>query len=93
MTATNCRSVRPHDSLSRDHMLHLPEVEESSPARKIAFGILLGALLALAGIFSGPPQSIDRFALPEELNAPQAAERPHLTLPAEAPPPVVVERR
>jgi hypothetical protein len=94
-----CHPLQPHDSLSRDHQLHLAD-SETSPALKIVLGTLLGLLLALAGIFSGPPQSVDRFAPPEEQGFPQAAERPlrsegigRIILPGEAPPAVVIEGR
>lgn len=96
MAASNCQSFNAHDGFRQEHLLHLPDTE-TSPALKIVLGTLLGALLALAGILSGPPQSVDRFALPEELNALQATERPlggeRLVLPSEAPPPVVIEGR
>lgn len=71
MATLNCEPLRHHDSLSRDHLLHVSG--DSHPALKIALGTLLGVLLALAGIFSGPPQSVDRFAPPQELAAPQIA--------------------
>lgn len=71
MATPNCEPLRYHDSLSRDHMLHV--CGDSHPALKIAIGTLLGVFLALAGIFSGPSQSVDRFASPQDLAAPQIA--------------------
>jgi hypothetical protein len=70
MSLSNCPTVEPHDSLSRDHRLHISD-DGTSPAVKIALGVLLGLLLSIAGILSGPPQSVDRFAPPEE--TPQVA--------------------
>ena len=67
MATSLCRTPE-HDSLSRDHMLHVAD-SGASPALKIALGTLLGLLLAIAGILSGPPQSVDRFA-PLESEAP-----------------------
>jgi hypothetical protein len=64
MSLSNCPTVEPHDSLSRDHSLHISDAG-TSPAVKIALGVLLGLLLSIAGILSGPPQSVDRFAPPE----------------------------
>lgn len=64
MSVSNCPSVAPHDSLSRDHSHHISD-GGTSPAVKIALGVLLGLLLSIAGILSGPPQSVDRFAPPE----------------------------
>jgi len=61
MSLSNCPTVEPHDSLSRDHRLHISD-DGTSPAVKIALGVLLGLLLSIAGILSGPPQSVDRFA-------------------------------
>lgn len=71
MVTPTCEPLRHHDSLSRDHLLHVSG--DSHPALKIAIGTLLGALLALAGIFSGPPQSVDRFAPLETVAPPQIA--------------------
>jgi hypothetical protein len=64
MSLSNCPTVEPRDSLSRDHSLHISD-GGTSPAVKIALGVLLGLLLSIAGILSGPPQSVDRFAPPE----------------------------
>ena len=64
MSLSNCPSAAPHDRLSRDHSLHISD-GGTSPAVKIALGVLLGLLLSIAGILSGPPQSVDRFAPPE----------------------------
>lgn len=72
MALTNCSAQPAHDGLSRDHRLHISD-DGTSAVQKIFLGVLIGLLLSLAGILSGPPQSVDRFAPPEEAAPPQIA--------------------
>jgi len=72
MALTTCRSPAGHAGLSRDHELRVAD-GGTSAVQKIFLGVLLGVLLALAGILSGPPQSVDRFAAPEDIAPPQIA--------------------
>lgn len=64
MSAPLCRTLR-HDSLSRDHLLHVTDSGTSLPV-KIAVGALLGLLLATAGNLTDEPRPTARLALPAE---------------------------
>jgi hypothetical protein len=65
MTQLCRRPFQPHDSLSRDHMLHVADSGGDLVSR-LVLGVLIGVLLAIATLLSeGPEQPVDRLALPE----------------------------
>jgi hypothetical protein len=54
-----------YDSLSRDHRLHVAD-PGGRLAVKIAIGVLLGVLLAIAGNLTDGPRPVERVAQPGE---------------------------
>jgi hypothetical protein len=63
MATPTCHPLGAHDSLSRDHLLHVADAG-GGLAAKIAIGALLGLLLAIAGSLDPKSQdSVDRRAL------------------------------
>src|SRR3546814_20234957 len=72
-----CHPFQSHDSLSRDHMLHVADSGGSDLVSRIVLGVFIGVLLAIATLLSAePPQTVER-----------------LTLSTEAPPAIVVDGR
>src|SRR3546814_18828291 len=65
-----CHPFQSHDSLSRDHMLHVADSGGSDLVPRIVLGVFIGVLLAIAPLTGEEP--------------PPTAERP--TLQTEAPP-------
>ncbi|MGD1876245.1 MAG: hypothetical protein ACFB13_01960 [Kiloniellaceae bacterium] len=60
MSTTNCPTLGPKDSLSRDDLIS-PAATHGRLAFNIAIGAFIGLLLALAGMgFTEVPESIDR---------------------------------
>lgn len=59
-----CRPYQP-DSLSRDHMLHVADSGGGDLVSRLVLGVFIGVLLAIATLLSeGPPQTVERLALP-----------------------------
>src|SRR3546814_19536090 len=62
-----CHPFQSHDSLSRDHMLHVADSGGSDLVSRIVLGVFIGVLLAIATLLSeAPPQTVERLTLPTD---------------------------